>query len=101
MEENKKSSIIIAGKSYPMLINASEEALLKSVEKKIHEAYMSIQTDYGIADKVDVLAMTLIQLLFEQGNQPIADNISSVDPDLTKIIQLIEESLASNTALHS
>jgi cell division protein ZapA len=52
----------IAGRNYPLSIQAEEEALIRQAESKIDANIKAFQDKYGVKDPQDLLAMTLLQM---------------------------------------
>ncbi|MBO72244.1 MAG: hypothetical protein CMD35_01385 [Flavobacteriales bacterium] len=51
----------IAGKEYPVKISSSELEEVNSVELEIKDKLKVLQSNYGVKDKQDLLAMLLFQ----------------------------------------
>lgn len=51
----------IAGRTYPLQIEAIEEEALRASVKSIKEELEMLESSYGVKDKQDLLAMLLIQ----------------------------------------
>ena len=53
----------IAGKEYPLKVNASEQEDVLAIEREIKENIEQLRTNYGVNDKQDLLAMFLFQYM--------------------------------------
>ena len=53
----------IAGKEYPLKVNASEQEDVLAIEREIKENIEQLRTNYGVKDKQDLLAMFLFQYM--------------------------------------
>ncbi|WP_299838907.1 cell division protein ZapA [uncultured Tenacibaculum sp.] len=57
-----KVNVIIAGRTYPLLVNTTEEEEgMRKAAKNINDLILSFEQDYAVADKQDVLAMCALQ----------------------------------------
>ena len=63
MSDSVSIKVNIAGKEYPLKINSSEEQEVMAVELEINEKLKALQTNYGVKDKQDLLAMFLFQYM--------------------------------------
>ena len=63
MSDGVSIKVNIAGKEYPLKINSSEEQQVMAVELEINEKLKALQTNYGVKDKQDLLAMFLFQYM--------------------------------------
>ncbi len=63
MSDSVSIKVNIAGKEYPLKINSSEEQQVMAVELEINEKLKALQTNYGVKDKQDLLAMFLFQYM--------------------------------------
>lgn len=60
MGPDKHITITIGGKTYPMVIKQTEEALIRKVEKEIQQSILEFQKAYAGLTIQDCLAMALI-----------------------------------------
>lgn len=58
----KSIKIVIAGRSYPLTINASEEEVVLKAVEDINTNIQRLQASYAVKDMQDLLAMTTLQL---------------------------------------
>jgi len=64
MNNNNKLSIkvVIAGRSYPLIIQENEETKVLQATQDINKAIEMLQQNYAVRDMQDLLAMTALQL---------------------------------------
>ena len=89
MEENVKTSVKIAGRIYPLFVHKDEMTKVQQLEHMINETYNGIQIEYAISDKFDCLAMTMLTILSQNGNQASVQN----DKELFNVLEDIDTSL--------
>jgi cell division protein ZapA len=53
--------IDIAGRTYPLTVASEEAALLKRAGEMVAQQMESFRSQYGVEDRVDLLAMTALQ----------------------------------------
>ena len=53
--------IEIAGRTYPLTVASEEAALLKRAGEMVAQQMESFRSQYGVEDRVDLLAMTALQ----------------------------------------
>ncbi|MHC9087971.1 cell division protein ZapA [Tenacibaculum sp. IMCC1] len=57
-----KVNVVIAGRTYPLSVNSTdEEEGLRKAAKSINELIAKFEQNYAVADKQDVLAMSALQ----------------------------------------
>ncbi|TCI85406.1 cell division protein ZapA [Tenacibaculum sp. M341] len=60
--EKIKVNVIIAGRSYPLIVNnEQEEEGMRKAAKNINDLILNFEQNYAVADKQDVLAMCALQ----------------------------------------
>jgi cell division protein ZapA len=98
---NVSIKVTIAGRTYPLTIEVSEESAVKSAADNINASIKNLQENYAVKDAQDLLAMSALQLLVEQmGNTSNGDQSSiaieqmkfhaeleKIDTQLSSIIQ--------------
>jgi cell division protein ZapA len=57
----KSVKITIAGRTYPLTVEAKEEAFVHDAAKRINERIARLETQFSVKDKQDLLAMTALQ----------------------------------------
>tara|TARA_Y100000739_G_C20392632_1_gene366364 strand:+ start:75 stop:368 length:294 start_codon:yes stop_codon:yes gene_type:complete len=63
MSDNVSIKVNIAGKEYSLKVSSSEEEDFKAVELEIKDKLKILQSNYGVKDKQDLLAMFLLQYM--------------------------------------
>jgi len=63
MSDSVSIKINIAGKEYPLKISTSEQQDVMAVELEIKDKLKTLQANYGVKDKQDLLAMFLFQYM--------------------------------------
>lgn len=77
MEETLKIKLSIAGRVYPLSINAKQEEGLRKAAKTIEQLAKKFEQNYAVRDKQDVLAMCALQFA-SQIEQMSIDRSTSV-----------------------
>ena len=68
MDEKINVNLIIADRSYPLKINASEEEGVRIAAAEINDRIKDLRTKYDADDKQDYLAMATLQYAVENQN---------------------------------
>lgn len=63
MAEKVKLKVNIAGRFYPMSVNANEEEMIRKAGKQINDLIRDFEQKYDIRDKQDALAMCALQFV--------------------------------------
>ena len=87
-----KVKINIAGRQYPLSINAEEEEAVRNAGKEINKLIQDFEEKYAVTDKQDAIAMVALQMtsklnLLKQTGKG-ADN--AVNDKLNELAQFIE-----------
>jgi cell division protein ZapA len=61
MTEKIKIKLNVAGRVYPLTVNSDREVVLQRAAGKVQEVIKSLEQNYAVSDKQDVLAMSLLQ----------------------------------------
>ena len=77
MSDNVSIKVNIAGKEYSLKVSSSEEEDVKAVELEIKDKLKMLQSNYGVKDKQDLLAMSLLQYM-------MANKKSNTDSELER-----------------
>lgn len=85
--EFKHITVVIAGRPYPLKVQAEDEAAIRKIVKEVNERVNTFQLTYTNKDKQDCLAMALLTYavdLFkssqsEDGQERLAARLSRVD----------------------
>ena len=96
---NVSIKITIAGRTYPLTIEASEESAVKSAADSINASIKNLQENYAVKDMQDLLAMSSLQLLVEQIGNTNSIEHSSKSVDFTKIQSDLEKIDAHLTSI--
>jgi cell division protein ZapA len=93
-----KVKINIAGRQYPLSINAEEEEAVRAAGKEINKLIQEFEERYAVTDKQDAIAMVALQMasklnLLKQTGKG-ADN--AVNDKLNELAQFIERELELN-----
>ena len=64
-KETKHITVLIAGRPYPLKINASDEPAIRKIVKEVNEKLNRFQLTYTNKDKQDCLSMTLLTYAVE------------------------------------
>jgi cell division protein ZapA (FtsZ GTPase activity inhibitor) len=60
--DNRRITISIAGRNYPLNVPSSEEETLRKVGKQIEVMIKDFETNFDVRDKQDALAMCCLKL---------------------------------------
>jgi cell division protein ZapA (FtsZ GTPase activity inhibitor) len=79
--------VIIAGKAYSLTVKAEEEENVWKAAKLIEDRVKEFETNYGVKDKQDLLAMCALQLANEivlnrskkTSGEGIAEDLASIE----------------------
>lgn len=93
--------VTIAGRTYPLTVAASEEALIRKAEQSIEQSIDLFQKNYAVKDKQDLLAMAALQVASRNITQQppperiVEQMVETVDltPDLLRLEALADEYL--------
>jgi cell division protein ZapA (FtsZ GTPase activity inhibitor) len=96
MAEEKmiKITVIIAGRPYPLQIQAADETAVRKIVKEVNDKINTFQLAYQGRDKQDGLSMTLLTLAFDlyklrKDNPPA--NEPGLDAQLDRIDELLDQ----------
>ncbi len=96
--EKLKINIVIAGRSYPLSVNSTqEEEGMRKAAQAINNLISNYEQNYAVSDKQDVLAMCALQLATqtEEENLSEAKINEEVNSRLEKINQSIKDAISS------
>jgi cell division protein ZapA (FtsZ GTPase activity inhibitor) len=89
--------VTIAGRVYPLRINAAEEENLRKAVKMINDQIGDLESNYSVKDKQDLLAMCALQMATESlkhidSELEDGDNILNQFHEIQRTLdQLLEE----------
>tara|TARA_B100001063_G_scaffold156935_1_gene146388 strand:+ start:5619 stop:5915 length:297 start_codon:yes stop_codon:yes gene_type:complete len=98
MEENIKIKLNIGDRIYPLTIQRSQEFYFREAAKIIEKTIKSLEENYSVRDKQDLLAMCCIQFAAKnlQNNSKSNDSVSEVEKIILKIIDDIDKSILTS-----
>ena len=91
-KELVSTSVMIAGRSYSLKIEPSNEPVIKQVVKEVNEKINSFATTYIKKDKQDCLAMVLLTYAVDAKSNANSEGLPS-DSGVEQQIQQIDEML--------
>ena len=74
--------ILIAGRTYPLTVKKEDEQAVLDAAKMINDKVKEFEINYSVRDKQDLLAMSALNLLATQQNNP------KKSPELDELSQL-------------
>ena len=85
----------LAGRHYPMTVNAEEEEMIRKAGKLINEMIRDFEQKYDIRDKQDALAMCSLQFVSKTMDLEKTESFqdSALAERLQNIISTIEEQM--------
>jgi len=78
--------VIIAGRTYPIIVKQEEEKKVMEVAKTINDKIKEFEQNYSVRDKQDLLAMCALNLLTSQQNT--SNKSLETDKDLINQLDL-------------
>lgn len=96
----KSIKVTICGRTYPLTVNASEEARVHEAAKLIGDRVDQLEKAYLVKDKQDLLAMVALQFASQylESKSGSIENQESLLNNLNKIDRLLEEGLSGKVA---
>lgn len=96
----KSVKVIIAGRTYPLTVDAKEEQSVLDAAKRIEERVAQLEKTYMVKDKQDLLAMTALQFASQylDNKSKILDNQDEVIANLNQTHGLIDTFLSGKSA---
>jgi cell division protein ZapA (FtsZ GTPase activity inhibitor) len=90
MAETTHITVIIAGRSYPLIVEKAEEQVVLQTVRTINERITQLQAQFQSKDKQDCLAMTLLELAIgNNDDKPVQK--PSPKPDNQEIQQALND----------
>jgi cell division protein ZapA (FtsZ GTPase activity inhibitor) len=84
----------IAGRTYPLTIERSEEEMIRKVADNINASIKNLKENYAVKDMQDLLAMTALQLSTksdtiskEVENDKVANELIALDKELSDFLE--------------
>ena len=91
----KSITVLLAGRPYPLRINASDEPAIRKIVKEVNEKVNRFQLTYSNKDKQDCLSMAVLTYAVELHKlQQSGSHNPSLMNRLTNIEDLLEQVLA-------
>ena len=95
-KEMKHITVLIAGRPYPLKINASDEPAIRKIVKEVNEKLNRFQLTYTNKDKQDCLSMTLLTYAVELHKAKQSQNDdSSLNGKLSQLKALLDSVLST------
>jgi len=91
--ERKQATLVIAGRSYPVQIDPSEEGLVDQVVAEVNRRVEEFQQRYPKQDKQDLLAMATLTLATELHKLRYTGEIAEMQQLMSGKIDRIENLL--------
>ena len=86
--------INIAGRTYPLTIDRSEEEVIRKVADQINANVKHLKDNYAVKDPQDLLAMTALQLLSQGSEAKETVENEKMDGDIEKLNEQLESFLS-------
>lgn len=95
MEDNIKIKLNIADRLYPLTIQRSQEFYFREAAKIIEKNIKSLEDNYSVRDKQDLLAMSCIQFAAKSLQNQSKSNNSDIELEkiVLKMIDAIDNSI--------
>ena len=84
----------IAGRTYPLTIERSEEEMIRKAADNINASIKNLKENYAVKDMQDLLAMTALQLSTksdtiskEVENDKVANELIALDKELSDFLE--------------
>lgn len=84
----------IAGRTYPLTIERSEEEMIRKAADNINESIKDLKENYAVKDMQDLLAMTALQLSTksntiskEVDDDKVANELKTLDKELSDFLE--------------
>lgn len=84
--------IVVAGRSYPLSVNAGEEKKVLKAADDINKSIKLLQDNYAVKDMQDLLAMTALQLATKSttGKPSEPADYSEIEDSLATLLKDID-----------
>ena len=84
----------IAGRTYPLTIERSEEEMIRKAAENINESIKDLKENYAVKDMQDLLAMTALQLSTKSNTiskeieeDKVSDELTALDKELSDFLE--------------
>ncbi|MFV0304131.1 MAG: cell division protein ZapA [Moheibacter sp.] len=90
--------INIAGRHYPLTVNAEEELAVRNAGKEINRLIQEFEEQYAVTDKQDAISMVALQMASKLNLQKQAStgNDSELNEKMKRLIEFIDKELELN-----
>lgn len=90
--------INIAGRHYPLTVNAEEELAVRDAGKEINRLIQEFEEQYAVTDKQDAISMVALQMASKLNLQKQAStgNDSELNEKMKRLIEFIDKELELN-----
>jgi cell division protein ZapA len=85
--------IVIAGRNYPLTINAGEEEVVRKAVEDINTSVQRLQESYAVKDMQDLLAMTSLQLATRSNTPSGNEKEGELKNEVLSALQLLSHSI--------
>jgi len=92
-ESTQKASINIAGKTFPLNLNAKEMARLQSIETEINNKLDQYQKQFSHMSEKESLSMVLISYAFELQESRESGNPQLLDQTLSQLESILDSDI--------
>ncbi len=90
-----KVKINIAGRQYPLNVNADEEEAVRNAGKEINRLIQEFEDRYAVTDKQDAISMVALQMVTKYNllKQTGSGNDAEMDQKFGQLVEFIEREL--------
>ncbi len=90
-----KVKINIAGRQYPLSINAEEEEAVRNAGKEINKLIQEFEERYAVTDKQDAISMVALQMASKYNliKQAGSGNDAEMNDKLAQLTEFIDKEL--------
>ncbi len=94
----KSVKITIAGRVYPIKVDATEESFVHDAAKRINERVDQLEKGFVVKDKQDLLALTALQFATQylESKNNIIDDKDGLIAGLVELDELLDASLTKS-----
>lgn len=98
MSQKISIKVVVAGRTYPLTVNAGEEGKIQKAAEDINRSIKLLQENYAVKDMQDLLAMTTLQLATKSASNSsattvVSSNNNEVEEKLNKVGEQLEDLL--------
>jgi cell division protein ZapA (FtsZ GTPase activity inhibitor) len=89
--EERSIRIELAGRAYPLTIQASEEEHVRNAATEINESIARLKANYPLTDKQDLLAMAALEVTVRALNRAGSNQVAEADAALGAIERMLAD----------